>query len=204
MHDITKIVDPTTQLIEKKIVVEEDVQWQVQYAILDTNNIFWVPHHLFSSVWAFFELNEKYVKCIDSTKPQKMQCVICHPIVNETSSQSVIAQNPRCQKEIMDYNPTHGIIAMKNHLLNKHPLDLDATKFSGKQRKKRQVVGKKLKKQKIVLPFVIMDFFGMKNPYKSIDITQTRFIEDLVLLIAKGCIHCQQLKAQGYNNLCYI
>jgi hypothetical protein len=38
VNDITKaIVDLTTHLIEESFVVEGDMQWQVRYAILETN-----------------------------------------------------------------------------------------------------------------------------------------------------------------------
>jgi hypothetical protein len=38
VNDTTKAtVDPTTHLIEESFVVEGDMQWQVQYAILQTN-----------------------------------------------------------------------------------------------------------------------------------------------------------------------
>ncbi len=38
MNDTTKaIVDPTTHIIEESFVVEGDMQWQVRYAILETN-----------------------------------------------------------------------------------------------------------------------------------------------------------------------
>jgi hypothetical protein len=38
MNGTTKaIVDPTTHLIEESFVVEGDMQWQVRYAILETN-----------------------------------------------------------------------------------------------------------------------------------------------------------------------
>jgi len=38
VNDTTKaIVDPTTHLIEESFVVEGDMQWQVRYAILETN-----------------------------------------------------------------------------------------------------------------------------------------------------------------------
>lgn len=129
---IKVIIDPTTHLIEESVVVEGDMQWQVRYVILETNQKSWVPHHCNSFVLTFFKLNKGGVEFMDATKPQKMWCVICRHVANEGSSQSVIAWNARCQKGIMNYNAIHGIIKTKKHVLNEHPIDFERYKVQSK------------------------------------------------------------------------
>ncbi len=89
-------------------------------------------HHSNSFVSNFFKLNKGGVELVDATKPQKMWCVICHHVANEGSSQSAITWNLRCWKGIVNYNAIHGIIAMKKHVLNEHPIDLECYKVQSK------------------------------------------------------------------------
>jgi hypothetical protein len=60
-------------------------------------------------------------------------------------------------------------------------------------------VNKKGKRRKIMALNTIIDFFSNQIPYKLNDLIQQMFIEDLVLLIAKGYMPLVMVETFGYG-----
>ena len=126
---------------------------------------------------------------VDVKVPQIMRCVLCHPTsstptVFEGQSSTVSQPTTRSKKGILNYNFTHGSVSMMKHVMKEHVVDMERYK---------EVVaaidaeGKKHKcnKRKQVNPSAITEYYGSTSPYGKNDVAQQRFLEDLVLYIAK-------------------
>ena len=90
---------------------------------------------------------------------------------------------------ILKYTAEHGLSSMKKHVERDHQQEFvryskHAKEIEDAARDERQ----KGKKRKSLPPSSITEFFSSAQPYKKCDTMQIRFIEDLVLLIAKGNI----------------
>lgn len=76
---------------------------------------------------------------------------------------------------------------MKKHLGQGHAIVFNKYKAARKSRETGELEGRSLaKKRKQLTPLAITGFFGSANPYKKGDPAEERFLEDLVLHIAKG------------------
>jgi len=118
---------------------------------------------------------------VDVQGVQFMKCVICYSSENSSSFQS----STKFQKGFVTYNPKHGITSMQKHVANEHILEYLLHKNSnvkgrnGGKQKKMQAKG-------IYHTYNHHDFFGKCEPYKKSNPIELGFIEDLVLMIAKG------------------
>jgi hypothetical protein len=158
---------------------------------LSANQKLWMPHHRNSSVWAFYLLKDGTVQNLDTSKPQMLRCVVCHPshAASSTSHTAPPSKNTRNRVGILKYTAEHGISSMKKHVERDHQQEFvryskHVKEIEDAARDERQ----KGKKRKSLPPSSITEFFSSARPYKKCDTMQIRFIEDLVLLIAKGSV----------------
>jgi hypothetical protein len=77
--DIT-IGTTATRLVAKVLADEADAEWCARLATLEANQRMWLPFHRVAFCWAFFVLNEGGTNRVDTSGPQTMRCVICHPV----------------------------------------------------------------------------------------------------------------------------
>ena len=174
--------DNVLRPISEGLAAESETAWRACFAALKATQSFKTPYHRSSAVWAFFRLKGEDMN-VDVRETQKLRCWVCHPTEAELSNSS--ERGTRSRKGILQYNPAHGITSMKTHVENEH-----AEEFSRYVRESKVDEGdtarQKSKKRKGAPPSSITAYFGNTKPYAKNDVQQQRFIEDLVLFIAKG------------------
>ena len=174
--------DDVLRPISEGLATESEAAWRACYEALKANQLFRTPYHRSTAVWAFFRLKGEDMN-VDVRKTQKLRCWVCHPTEAESSNSS--GRGTRSRKGILQYNPAHGITSMKTHVENEH-----AEEFARYVRESKADEGEtarqKTKKRKGAPPSSITAYFGNTKPYAKNDVQQQRFIEDLVLFIAKG------------------
>lgn len=146
-------------------------------------------------------LNEGGTDCVDTSGPQTMRCVICHP-VSATSTSSSSSRITWKNKGLVKFNPTHGITSMKKHLDAAHLCEFGH--YVTEAKAKATAVGEshqKSKKRKIVQSSQIIDFFSSQQPYKKVEQLQINFITNLVLIIAKGYVPLSIVESQWLRRM---
>ena len=103
------------------LAAESEAAWRASYAALRANAEFWTPYHCSSAVRAFYRLKGEDI-VVNVRETQKLRCWVCHPIEAESSNSS--RRGTCSKKEILQYNPAHGITCMKTHVENKHAKEL--------------------------------------------------------------------------------
>jgi hypothetical protein len=127
--------------------------------LLVDNQAKWIPFHYNSFVWGFFTLNEGGLERVDTTKAQKMRCIICH--ATKTTSSSSSTRHTRAKKGLITYNPAHGTTSIKNHIDSIHTTDFQhyseaaMAKATAEKQSRRQT-----KKKKTMQSSQILDFFS--------------------------------------------
>ena len=118
-----------------------------------------------------------------------MRCVLCHPTSSTPTvfegQSSTVSQPTTCtRKGILNNNLAHESTSMMKHVMNDHIADMKrykevvaATDAKGKKQK--------CKKKKQVNPSAITKYYDSTSSYGKNDVAQQRFLEDLVLYIAK-------------------
>jgi hypothetical protein len=127
--------------------------------LLVDNQAKWIPFHYNSFVWGFFTLNEGGLERVDTTKAQKMRCIICH--ATKTTSSSSSTRHTRAKKGLITYNLVHGTTSMKNHIDSIHAADFQrysehATAKAATEKQSQS----QMKKRKMVQWSQILDFFS--------------------------------------------
>ncbi len=78
---------------------------------------------------------------------------------------------------------------MKNHILDEHPIAQCKWKNVNLAFDSKELHQEKLKKRSIISYGVIIDHFGVGNLYKKDDAPQQKFMEDLLLFVAKAYMY---------------
>ena len=174
--------DDVLRPISEGLAAESEAAWRASYAALRANAKFWTPYHRSSAVWAFYRLKGEDM-VVDVRETQRLRCWVCHPTEAESSNSS--GRGTRSRKGILQYNPAHGITSMKTHVENEHAEEL-ARYVRESKAEEGDTARQKTKKRKGAPPSSITAYFGNTKPYAKNDVQQQRFLEDLVLFIAKG------------------
>ena len=150
-------------------------------------------------------LKDGTLQNLDTSKPQMLQCVVCHPshAASNTSHTAPPSKNTRNRVGIRKYTAEHGLSSMKKHVERDHEQEFvryskHAKEIEGAARDERQ----KGKKQKSLPPSSITNFFTSAWPYNKCDTMQIRFIEDLVLLISKRNVPLSMVETHGFGIWC--
>jgi hypothetical protein len=94
---------------------------------LKVNQRYWIPFYKRNVVWAFFLLQQKNM-LLDVVVIQMLRCIICHLESNTNQCDGFISSShgstTHSRKGIIQYNPSHGNISMKKHLVHEHVIEL--------------------------------------------------------------------------------
>jgi hypothetical protein len=120
-----------------------------------------------------------------------LRCVLCHPTAAASSSSHIDPPTKNTHKcvGLLKYALEHGLTSMKKHVEREHQSEFGRySKVAKDIEDAAHLECQKGKKRKSLPPSSITKFFSSARPYKRCEAPQIRFIEDLALLVAKGCI----------------
>ena len=112
----------TNALIGEAVAAEEETAWKVLREKLVANQKLWMPHHRNSLVWAFYLLKDGTMQNLDTSKPQILRCVVCHPSppVSSSSHTMLPSKNTQNRVGILKYNAEYGLSSIKKHVERDH------------------------------------------------------------------------------------
>jgi hypothetical protein len=177
--------------IGEQVAAKEEAAWQVTLEKLSANQKLWLPYHHNSPVWAFFALKDRSIQKLDTSRLQMLRCVLCHPTAAASSSSHTdpLSKNTRKRVGLLKYASEHGLTSMKKHVEREHQSEFGRySKVAKDVEDAARLELQKGKKRNSLPPSSITKFFSSARPYKRCEAPQIRFIEDLALLVAKGCI----------------
>jgi hypothetical protein len=144
----------------------------------------WVVHRMLSFPWHVFVLNDG-----NKLNPIWLQTihVICHFVCQNYNANSTTKR----RKGMISYNQQHGTISMKRYILGEHLATWRKWKSVNGGFDSKDLHQEKSKKKSIIGYGAITNHFGNGNLYKKNDAQQQKFMEDVMLFVAKPtCIFC--------------
>jgi hypothetical protein len=164
--------------------------------LIEMNQKAWIPHSKTSLPWHFFVVNDS--SKLNPTFFQTMHCTICHFVSHAYNYGSTTKK----RNGLITYGQQHGTTSMKKHVTSKHgnawakwkSVNLNLATKDDKCRKKS-------KHRSVVGYGAITYQFGNITPYKKEDLGKQKFMEDLLMFVAKGYMPISVVGNQSLNRM---
>ena len=119
-----------------------------------------------------------------------------------------VKQNNKKQKgkkghDVVNYNHYHGSTSLKKHVdtVDTKYYNQYVNEMAKKQALETLTITRKKKEKEVHQALQIVDFFESKEAQKKLDLPHMNFLQNLMLLIAKGCIQLSLVESQYIQRL---
>ena len=150
---------------------------------------YWAPWGWKSTPWALFLPNNNEPVVLE--KPQVLLFLLCH---SRALGVDVLMQKTRGRKDLITYNKAHGTTTMKIQVEHENQ---EVSSRYYREVLVRRLIPPSLSERNALTPSGISSFLSSSLPYKKYNEQPKSFIEDLVLLIAKGYHHLSSVRTSG-------
>lgn len=155
-------------------------RFQEEIDCLIEQQAFWKAYDRKSESWAFFSTVNNEEVTLD--KPQLICCIFCH----SSRMFNIETKSKSSRKGILTYNKGQGTSGLKKHVVEHHlELAEEYLKVFLAAQSSTEAQQPSKKRQRYT-PGSLVQYFGTGSSYSRDDQEQKDFLEDLVLLCAKG------------------
>lgn len=117
-RSILQHFEETNARIREVVATKEEALWLVFGEKFAANQKLWLPHHRNSLVSAFYMLKDGTLQNLDTSMPQILSYILCHPspATNSSSHTVPLSKNMRNCIRILKNNVEHELTSMKKHI----------------------------------------------------------------------------------------